>query len=184
MPLPLGHSAIGLATHELSSKDSTLTKWKVVLFVSVLANLPDMDVVVGLLLRENGAAFHRGPTHSLVFAVIMGWVASMAWKIWPKIPRLGFAICFLVIFSHVLSDLFFTSTPVSLLWPLEVNWSLGHSGWTDVLGTVFLKAFQDAGIVLGCIFIILGKQMIRRLPRYRRLILGFYRRHQETSARS
>lgn len=180
MPLPLGHSAIGLAAHEVSAKETALPRWKYVIFVAILANLPDVDVIVGLFLRDNGSAFHRGPTHSLLFALIMALAASLAWKAWAQIPRLRFGVCFLVLFSHVLSDLFLTNAPVSLLWPLEVNWSLGHCGWTDVLNTVFLGAFQDGGIVLVCVLIILANRAFRKLPEYRRRMSTFRSRHQET----
>ncbi len=183
MPLPLGHSAIGLATHDVSTTDTALTKWKLLIFVSLLANLPDVDVLVGLLLRDNGAAFHRGPTHSLLFALAMGWIASWLGKNRPNIiPRLSFGVCFLVVFSHVLSDLFLTTAPVSLLWPLESNWSLGYAGWTDVLNSVFLRAFQDGGIILTCALLILAKQTLRKLPRYRRLAVAFLRRRQHPKA--
>jgi hypothetical protein len=50
MPLPLCHAAIGLTTYNLCSKSkSAFNDWKVVVFVAVLANLPDIDVVIGLL---------------------------------------------------------------------------------------------------------------------------------------
>ena len=183
MPLPLGHSAIGMAVHELSAKDTGLTRWKNIAFITLLANLPDLDVVVGLLLRDNGSAFHRGPTHSLLFALAMALAASRAGKAWAGLPRFRFGICFLVVFSHVLSDLFLTSAPVSLLWPLEVNWSLGHSGWTDVLNTVFLGVFRDAGVIVICTLVVLAKHAFWKIPRYRRLVLAVYHRHRETKIR-
>jgi len=150
MPLPLGHAAIGLATYELgANNDSALSRFKIFIFISILANLPDLDVIAGLLIKWNGNAFHRGPTHSLAFALMMGFVASRAWKFWPKIPRIKFGACVLIIFSHVLGDLLFTTAPVSVFWPFEVSWSLGYSGWSDVLTSILLNGFQDAGIIIG-----------------------------------
>ncbi len=62
MPLLLGHAAIGLTTHDMCCKNNlAFSWWKVVVFVVVLANLPDIDVVIGLLLQGNGCVFHRGP---------------------------------------------------------------------------------------------------------------------------
>ena len=156
MPLPLGHAAIGLTTHDVCSKnDSAFSRWKVFIFVLVLANLPDIDVVIGLVLEGNGCAFHRGPTHSLFFALFMGFVACVAWKFWSRVPRMRFGMCFLLILSHVLSDFFFTSSEVSFFWPFEVNWATGYSGWIDVTNSVFLEAFQDAGIIMGCALIMI-----------------------------
>jgi hypothetical protein len=151
MPLPLGHAVLGFTAHDLCSKDaSVFHQWKLALFVLVLANLPDVDVVIGLLFQGNGNAFHRGPTHSLFFALLMGVLASVAWRIWSQIPRVSFRICFLVILSHVLADSAFTASSISLFWPLEVNWSSGYSGWRDIMGSVFLKGYQDVGIIIGC----------------------------------
>jgi membrane-bound metal-dependent hydrolase YbcI (DUF457 family) len=165
MPLLLGHAALGLTTQDLCSRDhSTLNRWPVAVFVIVLANLPDVDILIGLLLRGNGHAFHRGPTHSLLFALFMGLVASRAWTLWSKIPKMNVTCCVLILLSHVLADLVLTSSPVSLFWPLEVYWTAGYSGWGDVISTVFVEAFQDAGIIMGCGGVILFNRLIRRHP--------------------
>ena len=165
MPLLLGHTAIGLATQDLCSRDhSALNWWPVAVFVNVLANLPDVDILIGLLLRGNGHAFHRGPTHSLLFALFMGLVASRAWTSWSKIPKMSFTCCFLIIFSHVLADLVLTDSPVSFFWPLEVHWTAGYSGWGDIVNTVFQKAFHDAGLIMGCGMVILLNRLLHRYP--------------------
>jgi len=165
MPLLLGHTAIGLTTQNLCSRDhSGLSRWRVAVFVAILANLPDVDVLIGLLVRGNGHAFHRGPTHSLLFALFMGFVLSNASTLWSQIPKMSFRSCFLIILSHVLGDLVFTSSPVSLFWPLEVHWTPGYSGWGDIVNTVLLKAFQDAGIIIGCGVVIVLNRFIGRYP--------------------
>jgi membrane-bound metal-dependent hydrolase YbcI (DUF457 family) len=162
LPLPLGHAAIGIAVNELCSKDkSALNRWKTAVFVAVLANLPDIDVVIGLLFQGNGNAFHRGPTHSLLFAFLIGLLASNAWKLCLQIPKISFRNCFLLILSHVLADFFFTSSPVSFLWPLEVNWTAGYSRWGDVMNSVFLQPFHDAGIIMGCAVVIILIRVMR-----------------------
>lgn len=162
MPLPLGHTAIGLAAYEMGANDdSALSRLKIFIFITTLANLPDFDVIAGLLVKWNGNAFHRGPTHSLVFALMMGFVASRAWKLWTQIPKMKFGVCFLIIFSHVLADFFFTTAPVSFFWPFEVSWCSGYSGWGDVLASVFLQGFQDAGIIIGSAILIVLVRSIR-----------------------
>jgi membrane-bound metal-dependent hydrolase YbcI (DUF457 family) len=163
MPLPMGHTAIGLATYELSTNNnSASSRLKIIIFLTILANMPDFDVIVGLLIKWNGNAFHRGPTHSLIFALIMGFLASRAWKISSRIPRMKFGICFLIILSHILADFFFTSSPVSFFWPFEVAWSSGYSGWGDVLTSIFFKGFQDVGIIIGSAISIILVRLIRR----------------------
>ncbi len=151
MPLPIGHTAIGIITHDLMSKNQTsFSKWKTLLFIIVLSNLPDIDVLIGLIFQDNGSAFHRGPTHSILFSVGMAFIASNGWKLWNQIPKLNFGICFSLILSHVIGDFFFTKAPVSFFWPFEVNYINEFCGWTDVIDTVLFKAFQDAGIILVC----------------------------------
>ncbi len=162
MPLPLGHAAIGLATYEANTPNvSALNRWKLFIFIAVLANLPDIDIVVGLLFKSNGNAFHRGPTHSLLFALTFGYAATLSGKRMPAIPDLGFRTCFLLIFSHIIADWLLTSSPVSLLWPLEVYWSPGYSDWNDILHHVLFKGFQDTGIVISCVLFILAIRSIK-----------------------
>ena len=162
MPLPLGHTAIGLATHDLSCKgNSTTNPWKTFLLVLFLANLPDIDILIGLVIHSNGNVFHRGPTHSLLFALAMSLLASSAWKIWPRIPRVSLLVSFLLILSHVLADAILTTAPVSFFWPLEVNWQVGLCGWKDVIDSIFLRAFQDVGIIFGSGMIIVLNRLLR-----------------------
>ncbi len=162
MPLPLGHTAIGLAIYELSPNHSSERfSLKTIIFLIVLANMPDFDVIVGLLIKCNGNVFHRGPSHSIIFALIAGFLASRAWKISSQIPRINFGICFLIILSHVLGDFFFTPAPVSFFWPFEVSWSSGYSGWGDVLNSVFFRGFQDVGIIIGSIILIICVRLIK-----------------------
>ncbi len=172
MPLSMGHTALGLASYEFSSKNNdALSRLKIFIFISILANLPDLDVIVGLLFKGNGNVFHRGPSHSLAFALIMGFLISRAWRFSSLIPRLKFRVCFLIVFSHVLADFFFTASPISFFWPFEVSWSSGFSSWGDVLSSVLFKGFQDLSIIMGCVISIILTRMIRAYSsnRYARL---------------
>jgi membrane-bound metal-dependent hydrolase YbcI (DUF457 family) len=163
MPLPIGHSAIGFATHSLISRDnSRFNKWQAAIFIVLLSNLPDIDVLFGLILQNNGSAFHRGPTHSILFALIVGFVASNSWRIWSLIPRMRFKTCFLLIFSHVAADYFLTNSPVSFYWPFEVNWLSDSTGWGNILHTVIFDAVEDAGILVICTGIIMLATIFRR----------------------
>ncbi|MGD2015266.1 MAG: metal-dependent hydrolase [Desulfobacterales bacterium] len=165
MPLPIGHAAIGFATHSLISNGKVKSnKWLMALFIIILSNLPDIDVIFGLVLQGNGSAYHRGPTHSILFALIMGYVASKSSKIWSYISTVSFKTCFMLILSHVVADYFLTSAPVSLCWPFEVGYSTGNSGWSQLFHTVLFEATQDAGILFVCTFIIIFVMIFRRLP--------------------
>lgn len=162
MPFPIGHTAIGLAAFEtaqsLPARGSRLAQ---VILITLLANLPDLDVLFGLIVQGNGAAYHRGPTHSLVFALLCGFAASQSWRIWDRIPRWGAGLCSLLIFSHVVADLFLTTAPVSLFWPLEIHWSPGHNTWGQVIDMVLFQSYQDAGIAVAAALYVLALRIIR-----------------------
>jgi membrane-bound metal-dependent hydrolase YbcI (DUF457 family) len=152
MPLPLGHTAIGLAAyHSVGPAAEPAPRWKLLVWIILLANLPDSDVVLGLLVDGNGNLFHRGPTHSLVFALTTGYLAARAGRLSRHIPALGFVTCFLLVFSHVVADMVFTTAPVSLLWPFEVHWSAGHSGWGQVAYAAIFESIRDTGIFIGAL---------------------------------
>ena len=169
MPLPLGHIAIGLAAHEVGTTRSAFNRWKLFAAIVVLSNLPDIDVIIGLLLHWNASAFHRGPTHSLLFALAFGFLASRAAAIWDRLPRLGFWTCFSLILSHVAADALLSPSAVSFLWPLETNWSTGHNGWGDVVGMVLRGDEQDAWIALSCAAVIMIQRATRTLKTDRQL---------------
>ena len=114
MPLPIGHAAIGFAIDSLySTNESRFGQWKALLGILIVSNLPDVDVVLGIIFHGNGNVFHRGPTHSLIFALIGGFLASGVWRLWSQLPKFSFRICFLFILSHILADSVFTSSSIS-----------------------------------------------------------------------
>ena len=147
MPFPLGHAAGGLAIYELYARNGfNMRPWKALVFIVVLTNLPDIDVLIGLIFHSNGDIFHRGPTHSLLFSVVISALVSNAWRCWSRIPRVSFLLSLLLLLSHLFFDAIFTSAPVSFWWPLEVHWSGGYSGWSDVIHSIFFGVFRDVGM--------------------------------------
>jgi membrane-bound metal-dependent hydrolase YbcI (DUF457 family) len=75
--------------------------WLVIAFVA--ANLPDIDIIFGLVLSGNHSALHGGVTHSLAFATFCTLVALVTWRD-PR-QRIIFALLvgFLVV-SHIIVD--------------------------------------------------------------------------------
>jgi len=164
MPLPLGHAAIGFAAHSVISKEiGPINKWKLAVFIVILSNLPDIDVLIGLVLQNNGSVFHRGPTHSIVFALLMGFVASKLSEIWRRIPAVSFKVCFALVLSHVVADYFLTNSPVSFFWPFEVSWSTGNAGWGEVFNTVLFGAAKETGIFICCTAVILLAMIFKKV---------------------
>lgn len=168
MPLPLGHTAIGWAAYETAKSSTTHNGQSMrpfslaqVAFVTLLANLPDLDVLYGLVVHGNGSAIHRGPTHSLLFVLLAGFLGSNLWRLWQRIPRFGFRLCALIVFSHVAADMLLTDAPVSLLWPLELNYIPGHNGWGQVVHMILFKSIQDIGIVMACLIYSVAMRLFR-----------------------
>ena len=165
MPSPLGHTAAGLALYDLCfTSNGNGSLWRTLGCVLILANLPDIDVLLGLMVHGNGQVFHRGPTHSLLFALGMALLACNAWRCWSKIPRLRFLLCFLLILSHVVADAILTAYPVSFWWPFELHVSVGYSGWKEVATSVLFGAFRDLGIILTSAMLIFLNRVIRHRP--------------------
>lgn len=162
MPFPLGHTAIGLTTYELSGKKAAPKQrlWGA-FFILCLSNLPDLDMLAGLIVAGNGDFYHRGPTHSLLFAVVMGYLASRIARRLSLVPPFGFGLCTALIFSHVIADLVFTSAPVSLFWPMEVYFSGGISTLGDVVHGILFKSLGDMGIVMGCLVVVGAARWLR-----------------------
>ena len=162
MPLPIAHSAIGFTIHGLCSADeSGFSRWKALLGILILSNLPDVDVLLGIVCEGNGNVFHRGPTHSLVFALIVGFLASRVLGLWSELPKFSFRICFLLILSHVVADSVFTNSPISFFWPTTVNWTGGYIGLRHVVDLVLLGNYQDAHIIIGCGLVILLRRTLQ-----------------------
>lgn len=170
MPYPLGHTAIGLTTYEINGQKVSPSKrvW-MAFYILLLSNLPDFDMLAGLLVAGNGSLFHRGPSHSLLFAVLMGYLTSRAAKRLGIAQPFGFGLCTSLILSHVVADMIFTDAPVSLFWPFEVNFVQGNYTLGDVFHGILFKSLGDLGIFFGCVAIIgltrylRSKQVIRRV---------------------
>ena len=164
MPLPLGHAAMGLTVYDLySGNDTSLKRISVILFVSLLANLPDIDTLLGLVLQGNGNALHRGVSHSIIFTVFAGYCCSKIWNLRSEVPRLNSLLCFLLIFSHVVSDYLLTEYPVCFFWPFESLSLGGASDWGDVVYTLIFKSIDDIIIISLCLLIIVSNRTVRAL---------------------
>jgi hypothetical protein len=170
MPLPLGHTAIGLAVYEIckpphSTPPSRWRRISYILLVMVLANLPDIDILGGLLSQGNGYAFHRGPTHSFLFALIMGYGIHQVLRRSNQLPQIGAGTGVFIISSHIMADYVFTDAPVSFFWPLEIYWCGGHEEWSGIMHEVLLKEYQDLDLLLGSLLAIIAVRWLRKTLR-------------------
>ncbi len=69
MPLPIAHGLVGASLVTLIHPNADLRNWKPLLIGFFLANSPDLDFAGSLLLGWHD--FHRGFTHSLLFAALV-----------------------------------------------------------------------------------------------------------------
>jgi membrane-bound metal-dependent hydrolase YbcI (DUF457 family) len=117
MPLPIAHGLVGASIVSLVHPNADLKKWQPLLFGFVLANTPDLDFVFTFVFGWHG--FHRGFTHSLVFAALIAAVffALLHKRNW-QIP-LAYSAAFL---SHTILDFISAkSGGIRLLIPFDYN---------------------------------------------------------------
>lgn len=81
MPSPVGHTIAGFCGYILALNYVSKSQQRQLLLSSVLiANLPDLDMIPGLLLLGNPGAFHRQATHSFIVAALIGIAVAFLFK--------------------------------------------------------------------------------------------------------
>jgi LexA-binding, inner membrane-associated putative hydrolase len=118
MPSPIGHTLAGCAVTLAVMPSEMLQAWEAWALCLVCANLADVDFIPGLL-TGNPRTFHRGPSHSLMAALVatglgasfLTWSAA-PWRTWAGLIFLAYA-------SHVALDYFTPGRGVLLGWPLS-----------------------------------------------------------------
>ena len=153
MPLPIAHSAAGLAGYVAFKKRNPDSPAKQELFLLglclFLANLPDLDFIPGFLCGEPGR-FHHGPSHSLVVGlvgVLIFYRFACYWLTGISKKRI-FGCCLVSLLSHPVLDYFSadTSKPfgVPLFWPFDTEYYMSSFPLfrdvqrnQDTLGTFF-----------------------------------------------
>jgi len=131
MPLPIAHSAVGLAGYLAFKKANSDSPPKQEIFLLgyclFLANLPDLDFIPGFLCGDPGR-FHHGLSHSLVFgligALIFYRLAEYGLRGISKKRVFGCSLVSLL--SHPVLDYFSAdmSKPfgVPLFWPFDTEY--------------------------------------------------------------
>lgn len=99
MPLPIAHGLVGAIAIALIHPNATLKNWKPLLLGFTLANCPDLDFVFSFLLGWQG--FHRGFTHSLLFAFLVSSMIFILLRHQNRQIPLAFSAAFL---SHTILD--------------------------------------------------------------------------------
>jgi inner membrane protein len=127
MPLPIAHGLLG-ATLVAAIHPKPARRYLVPLFIgSLLANAADLDFVLMFIFRSK--AWHRGFSHSIVFALLV----SLIFVLFLGMRRIREAVAYGLAFaSHSILDYVTTKegTGVELLWPFSSQ-KLGF-GWVGL----------------------------------------------------
>ncbi len=120
MASPLGHSLMGAAVGRLSGAESARARWSWYAFAVIAANIPDFDILPGLLIGDINR-FHHQASHSLFAAAAFGLLVALAARYVTRSPlRIGLSAGLLYA-SHLLLDYFSADGRpphgIPLLWP-------------------------------------------------------------------
>lgn len=186
MPSPIAHSVSGYAIARLAifqssapaspaAKGKPFQRWLMtppaLLYSVLVANLPDLDFVPQLV---TGIRFHRGPSHSLLAALLVSGLLAWAVQYYQnhrahalsQSRQSSYGALFVFTLglyaSHLLLDLLtYSGSGLPLLWPLSPHqfsspWpifpAVHHSrGLWDASHWVFISAelIYAAGLLLG-----------------------------------
>ena len=106
MPSPIGHSLLGLWFYALYHR--YFKGWglrRALISIIIVANIPDIDAIPGLIFCKNIFVYHHYFTHSFVFALLVSCL--VAFFLSDKREKLlpVWTFFFLLIVSHLLADL-------------------------------------------------------------------------------
>ena len=120
----IGHVAVGMAAARCSVADcAVVLTWRSMTLWSALSLLPDVDVIgFSFGVRYGDAWGHRGATHSVAFALVVGGFIGLAGRGFRRSPPRLWAIASAVLISHALLD---TMTDgglgCALFWPFDLT---------------------------------------------------------------
>ncbi len=117
----LSHALLGAATGQLVLGRKADNR--VLLVAAGIALVPDVDVAIGALLGDAAAlTFHRGITHSLLFALVaglgLGWLLARVSRGTDIRAAHWRLMCWAILFGHLALDAF-TSYGIQLLLPFS-----------------------------------------------------------------
>jgi inner membrane protein len=118
----IGHVVVGLAAARIARPhDAMARRLYTAIGLATLSLLPDLDVVAFRFGIPYEAPFgHRGASHSLFAAAVLGPLVAWAWSTRPLPLRATIALCTVVLASHGLLDMLTDGGEgVAVFWPLS-----------------------------------------------------------------
>ena len=156
MASPVGHSLIGLAIGKVHESVGRGPTWRWYLYCAVVANVPDLDFLPGLLTGDINR-YHQWVSHSVMAAAAFGLLPAVAARSLPRLSlepaRLGVASAALYA-SHLALDFFSTDVRAPFGQPLLWPFSAGHfiSPWTPFGGVTHGVPGEPIEAVLKSLF--------------------------------
>src|SRR3989339_770515 len=158
MPLPLGHAVIGAAVYSVCANIRNNVK-------------KNNYFIFGLMYAGDGSIMHRGPTHSIYFALLFGYLAHLFSKYSIIIPEVGFIPCLLVILSHPILDIVtdilerecFSWKYFLQLYYFPLTKPGYNIGFWDIINTIFEKSLGDYKIIVFGFFVIFIVIIIKKI---------------------
>jgi inner membrane protein len=124
MPLTTTHALVPLAG-ALAFARAPL-RWPLIVCASLAAAIPDLDGLTNPVwadtwgLPTTSIYAHRGATHSLFFALLLGLIAAAFYKRFAVRPLTAAVVVGSAAASHGILDMMTNSgRPVAILWPLS-----------------------------------------------------------------
>lgn len=150
MPLPIAHGLIGASLVALIHPSADTKNWKPLLCGFLIANSPDFDFAFSFLFGWKN--FHRGVTHSLFFALLVGalifvFLRRENWRI-----PLAYTMAFL---SHTLLDFIAARDgAVHLLTPFDLGkYALGWFGFSELTHGFIISDMLRFSVIEVLIFV-------------------------------
>jgi inner membrane protein len=154
----LGHLAVGVAAarvyrHDVSERRAPLAA---MLFWSALSFLPDADVVgfsVGINYADEWG--HRGASHSLVFAIVVGAAIGALAPLFKRPVWRTAVTAMLVVASHPLLDTLTNGgLGCALFWPFDDT--RYFAPWTPIpVSPIGLRFFSSYGMLVALVELVL-----------------------------
>jgi hypothetical protein len=141
MAFPIAHATAGYLVYRLDPRRARRA-WPRALAFMAIANVPDVDYLVGFLIGRPGV-FHRGISHTVLGALIFGGLAgTLMW--WRRKDRWWPAtlLCAAAYGSHLLVDAFTSdfrdAAGAQFFWPVSNAYYISPV-------TIFNGMFLDGG---------------------------------------
>jgi membrane-bound metal-dependent hydrolase YbcI (DUF457 family) len=150
MPLPIAHGMVGASLVALIHPSAGIKNWKPMFWGFLLANSPDLDFAFAFLFGWKN--FHRGISHSLVFALAVAALIFVFLR--RKHWRIPFS-CALAFLSHTLLDFISASDgAVRLLTPFDNDkYALGWFGFSELTRGLIISDMLRFSVIEALIFV-------------------------------